>query len=231
MLLNTLWVPFLAHVESKSNVAEVQFGLTLMLPAWLSHLWIVDQFIWVSKCVHACYPSPVMIFDPLGVSCLLRWPVGRVDSGEFRPSDPIWGRCALLVRMFGVKLVVEIYFVSGPACVRHGGFVQPCCGRVGPRPFAHFKAEAIVDGVMDLTMWLQSIGAVQADFVSARRLSSSLALLGFTHWSHLGGVNCESLHIKNPVQSALLARAEVKASHDVNRTPSHVTFSRVSLHS
>ena len=56
--------------------------------------------------------------------------------------------------------------------------------------FAHMKAEAFVNVVKDLTMWLQSIDAVQADFVSAR-LSSSLALLGFTHWSHLEGVNCE----------------------------------------
>ena len=73
----------------------------------------------------------------------------------------------------------------------------------GPRPFAHLKAKAFVNVVKDLTMWLQSIDAVQADSVSARRLSSSLALLG---------VNCVSLHIKNPVQSALLARAVVKAS-------------------
>ena len=63
-------------------------------------------------------------------------------------------------------------------------------------------------------MWLQCIDAEQTDFVSARQLSSTLALLGFTHWSHLEGVNCESLHTKNPVQSALLARAVVRASHE-----------------
>ena len=43
-------------------------------------------------------------------------------------------------------------------------------------------------------------------------VSSSLALIGFTHWSHLEGVNCESLNVKNPVQSEVLARAAMKAS-------------------
>ena len=36
----------------------------------------------------------------------------------------------------------------------------------GPRPFAHLKAKAFVNVVKDRTMWLQSIDAVQADFVS-----------------------------------------------------------------
>ena len=57
----------------------------------------------------------------------------------------------------------------------------------GPWPFAHLKAKPFVNVVKDLATWLLSIDAVQADFVSARRLSSSLALLGFTHWSHLEG--------------------------------------------
>ena len=37
------------------------------------------------------------------------------------------------------------------------------------------------------------------------------------YWSHLEGVNCESLNIKNPVQSALLAWAVMKASHNARK--------------
>ena len=82
----------------------------------------------------------------------------------------------------------------------------------GPQPFAHLKAGAFVNVVKGLTMWLQSIDAMQTDFLSARRLSSSLALLGsLTALIWKVAINCESLHIKNPAQSALLARAVVKS--------------------
>ena len=85
---------------------------------------------------------------------------------------------------------------------------------VGPRPFATLKATAFVDVVKDLTSCLQKIDPVGADFVLTRRSSSSLASMGFTHWSHLEGVNYESLNIKNPVQSALLTKAVMTASHN-----------------
>ena len=49
---------------------------------------------------------------------------------------------------------------------------------VEPRPFANLKAKAFVDVVKDLTSWLQNVDPIQADFVSTRRLSSSLALTG-----------------------------------------------------
>ena len=48
-----------------------------------------------------------------------------MESGAFRPSDQIWGGCGLLVRTFGVKLVVGFYFFSGPTYVRHGVLFNP----------------------------------------------------------------------------------------------------------
>ena len=48
---------------------------------------------------------------------------------------------------------------------------------VEPRPFANLKAKALVDVVEDITLWLQKVDPVQADFVSTSRVSSSLALM------------------------------------------------------
>ena len=46
------------------------------------------------------------------------------------------------------------------------------------RFFANLNAKAFVDVVKDLTSLLQNVKPVQAEFVSTRQLSSSLALLG-----------------------------------------------------
>ena len=56
---------------------------------------------------------------------------------------------------------------------------------VVPRPFKTLKAIAFVDV------------ASRRGCKRLIRVDTTLALMGFTHWSHLEGVNCESLTINN----------------------------------